>query len=125
EPSGVIRAYDVHTGHLVWNWDSGNPHDTTLTAEGKTYTRTSPHLWPMFSVDAKPSIPYLPTANLTPDQLGACPTPPSEKYPARLTALDIATGKRRWHFQFTQHAPRVPDVAGHPPLMILPTAGVV
>ncbi|WP_256586385.1 PQQ-binding-like beta-propeller repeat protein, partial [Pseudomonas sp. HMWF011] len=38
EPSGVIRAFDVHTGKLVWNWDSGNPDDTTPLAEGKTYT---------------------------------------------------------------------------------------
>jgi quinoprotein glucose dehydrogenase len=27
-PSGVIRAYDVHTGKLLWNWDSGNPDAT-------------------------------------------------------------------------------------------------
>ncbi|MFG9936814.1 PQQ-binding-like beta-propeller repeat protein [Pseudomonas aeruginosa] len=27
EPSGVIRAFDVHDGKLVWNWDSGNPDD--------------------------------------------------------------------------------------------------
>jgi quinoprotein glucose dehydrogenase len=33
EPSGVIRAFDVHTGKLVWNWDSGNPDDTTPLAE--------------------------------------------------------------------------------------------
>jgi quinoprotein glucose dehydrogenase len=31
EPSGVIRAFDVHTGKLVWNWDSG---------------RTTPPRWP-------------------------------------------------------------------------------
>lgn len=28
EPSGVIRAFDVHDGKLVWNWDSGNPDET-------------------------------------------------------------------------------------------------
>jgi quinoprotein glucose dehydrogenase len=25
--AGVIRAFDVHTGKLVWNWDSGNPDE--------------------------------------------------------------------------------------------------
>ncbi|MDF2644183.1 MAG: quinoprotein, partial [Pseudomonas sp.] len=35
EPSGVIRAYDVHTGRLVWNWDSGNPEATApIAADG-------------------------------------------------------------------------------------------
>lgn len=55
EPSGVIRAFDVHTGKLVWNWDSGNPDDTTPLAEGKTYTRNSPNMWSMFSVDENPA----------------------------------------------------------------------
>nr|BFE94548.1 hypothetical protein GCM10020185_50840 [Pseudomonas brassicacearum subsp. brassicacearum] len=55
EPSGVIRAYDVHTGKLVWNWDSGKPDDTTPIAEGQTYTRNSPNMWSMFSVDEKNS----------------------------------------------------------------------
>ena len=29
EQSGVIRAFDINTGALVWNWDSGNPDVTT------------------------------------------------------------------------------------------------
>src|SRR3546814_13822923 len=36
--SGVIRAYDVNTGELVWNWDSGNPTQTQPLAPGETYT---------------------------------------------------------------------------------------
>src|SRR6202008_1826278 len=25
EPSGVVRGYDIDSGKLLWNWDSGNP----------------------------------------------------------------------------------------------------
>ena len=122
EPSGVIRAYDVHTGKLVWNWDSGKPDDTTPIAEGQTYTRNSPNMWSMFSVDEKLGMLYLPMGNQTPDQFGGLRTPESEKYSAGLTALDIATGKVRWYFQFTHHDLWDMDVGGQPTLMDMKTA---
>ena len=34
EQSGVIRAFDINTGALIWNWDSGNPDVTTPLAGG-------------------------------------------------------------------------------------------
>ena len=65
EPSGVIRAFDVHDGHLVWNWDSGNPDETTPLPEGKTYTRNSPNMWSLASVDEKLGMVYLPPVSYT------------------------------------------------------------
>jgi quinoprotein glucose dehydrogenase len=122
EPSGVIRAFDVHTGRLVWNWDSGNPGDTTPIAPGKTYTRNSPNMWSMFSVDEKLGMLYLPMGNQTPDQWGGNRTPESEKFSAGLTALDIATGHVRWTFQFTHHDLWDMDVGGQPTLIDMKTA---
>ncbi|BBP79140.1 glucose dehydrogenase [Pseudomonas sp. Ost2] len=121
EPSGVIRAFDVHTGKLVWNWDSGNPDDTTPIAPGKTYTRNSPNMWSMFAVDEKLGMLYLPMGNQTPDQFGGARTPDSEKFSAGLTALDIDTGHVRWSFQFTHHDLWDMDVGGQPTLMDLKT----
>jgi quinoprotein glucose dehydrogenase len=121
EPSGVIRAFDVHTGKLVWNWDSGNPDDTTPIAEGKTYTRNSPNMWSMFAVDEKLGMLYLPMGNQTPDQFGGARTPESELHAAGLTALDIGTGKVRWHFQFTHHDLWDMDVGSQPTLVHLKT----
>ena len=103
EPSGVIRAYDVRTGKLVWNWDSGNPDDTTPIAEGQTYTRNSPNMWSMFAVDENLGMLYLPMGNQMPDQYGGDRTEDSERYSAGVTALDITTGKVRWYRQFTHH----------------------
>ena len=122
EPSGVIRAYDVHDGHLVWNWDSGNPDDTTPIAPGQTYTRNSPNMWSMFSVDEKNGMLYLPMGNQMPDQWGGNRTPESEKYSAGLTALDIDTGHVKWTYQFTHHDLWDMDVGGQPTLMDLKTA---
>jgi quinoprotein glucose dehydrogenase len=122
EPSGVIRAFDVHTGRLVWNWDSGNPDDTTPIAPGKTYTRNSPNMWSMFAVDEKLGMLYLPMGNQMPDQWGGNRTPESEKYSAGLTALDINSGHVRWTFQFTHHDLWDMDVGGQPTLMDIKTA---
>lgn len=125
EPSGVIRAFDVHTGKLVWNWDSGNPDDTTPLAEGKTYTRNSPNMWSMFAVDEKLGMLYLPMGNQMPDQYGGDRTEDSEKYSAGLTALDIDSGHVKWTFQFTHHDLWDMDVGGQPSLIDIKTdAGV-
>ncbi|WP_448099085.1 glucose/quinate/shikimate family membrane-bound PQQ-dependent dehydrogenase [Luteibacter yeojuensis] len=122
EPSGVIRAYDVHDGHLVWNWDPGKPDDTSPIAPGAIYTRNSPNVWSLFSVDENLGIVYLPMGNQTPDQFGGGRTPTSEKYGAGIVALDVATGKVRWNYQFTHHDLWDMDIGGQPTLVDLQTA---
>ncbi|RRW40783.1 glucose/quinate/shikimate family membrane-bound PQQ-dependent dehydrogenase [Pseudomonas luteola] len=122
EPSGVIRAYDVHDGHLVWNWDSGNPEATEPIQPGQTYTRNSANVWSVMSVDEKLGLIYLPMGNQTPDQYGGMRTPEAEKYSAGVVALDVNTGKVRWNYQFTHHDLWDMDVGGQPTLMDIKTA---
>ncbi|MDD0974360.1 glucose/quinate/shikimate family membrane-bound PQQ-dependent dehydrogenase [Pseudomonas fontis] len=122
EPSGVIRAYDVHDGHLVWNWDSNRPDDTAPLAPGKTYSRNSANMWSLASVDEKLGMVYLPLGNQTPDQWGADRTPGAEKFSAGMVALDLATGKVRWNYQFTHHDLWDMDVGSQPTLLDLKTA---
>ncbi|WP_250510935.1 glucose/quinate/shikimate family membrane-bound PQQ-dependent dehydrogenase [Caballeronia sp. GACF4] len=122
EPSGVIRAFDVNDGHLVWNWDSGNPDATEPIAPGGTYVRNSPNMWSMFSVDEKRGLIYLPMGNQTPDQWGGQRTPQAERFAAGLVALDAFTGKLRWNYQFTHHDLWDMDVGGQPTLVDLQTA---
>lgn len=122
EPSGVVRAYDVHDGHLVWNWDAGKPDATEPIAADEFYTRNSPNMWSVASVDEKLGMVYLPMGNQMPDQWGGNRTPESEKYSAGVTALDLATGKVRWTYQFTHHDLWDMDVGGQPTLMDVKTA---
>ncbi|MFS1289356.1 glucose/quinate/shikimate family membrane-bound PQQ-dependent dehydrogenase [Pseudomonas piscis] len=122
EPSGVIRAFDVHDGHLVWNWDSGNPDETTPLPEGKTYTRNSPNMWSLASVDEKLGLVYLPLGNQMPDQWGGNRTAGAEKFSAGTVALDIDTGKLRWNYQFTHHDLWDMDVGSQPTLLDMKTA---
>ncbi|WP_325985187.1 glucose/quinate/shikimate family membrane-bound PQQ-dependent dehydrogenase [Pseudomonas protegens] len=122
EPSGVIRAFDVHDGHLVWNWDSGNPDETTPLPEGKTYSRNSPNMWSLASVDEKLGMVYLPLGNQMPDQWGGNRTAGAEKFSAGTVALDIDTGKLRWNYQFTHHDLWDMDVGSQPTLLDMKTA---
>ncbi|WP_210712337.1 glucose/quinate/shikimate family membrane-bound PQQ-dependent dehydrogenase [Pseudomonas sp. MWU349] len=122
EPSGVIRAFDVHDGHLVWNWDSGNPDETTPLPEGKTYTRNSPNMWSLASVDEKLGMVYLPLGNQMPDQWGGNRSAGAEKFSAGTVALDIDTGKLRWNYQFTHHDLWDMDVGSQPTLLDMKTA---
>ncbi|HEY4163885.1 MAG TPA: glucose/quinate/shikimate family membrane-bound PQQ-dependent dehydrogenase [Dongiaceae bacterium] len=119
EPSGVVRAYDVNTGALVWNWDSGNPDDTAPLAPGKTYTPNSPNSWSTASVDEILGMIYLPMGNAPPDQWGAKRTPNTEKFSAAIVALDLATGKVRWVYQTVHHDLWDMDVGSQPSLVDL------
>jgi len=121
EPSGVTRAFDVHDGHLVWNWDAGNPDATQPIAPNQTYVRNSPNMWSVFSVDEKLGMVYLPLGNQTPDQWGGARTPASEKVAAGVVALDLSNGRMRWNYQFTHHDLWDMDVGGQPSLIDLQT----
>jgi quinoprotein glucose dehydrogenase len=122
EPSGVIRAFDVHDGHLVWNWDAGNPDETTPLPAGRTYTRNSPNMWSLASVDEKLGMIYLPLGNQMPDQWGGNRSPGAEKFSAGTVALDLDTGKLRWNYQFTHHDLWDMDVGSQPTLLDMKTA---
>jgi len=101
EPPGVVRAYDVRSGELVWAWDPGNPNTTKRPSAGETYTRGTPNVWSAMSYDAKLGLVYLPTGNATPDFFGGQRTEFDDKWNSSIVAIEVKTGKVRWHFQTT------------------------
>jgi quinate dehydrogenase (quinone) len=103
EPPGVVRAYDVRSGELVWAWDPGNPNTTKRPPAGETYTRGTPNVWSAMSYDAKLGLVYLPTGNATPDFFGGQRTEFDDKWNSSVVAIDVKTGQVRWHFQTTHH----------------------
>ncbi len=103
EPPGVVRAYDVRSGELVWAWDPGNPNTTKRPPAGETYTRGTPNVWSAMSYDARLGLVYLPTGNATPDFFAGQRTEFDDKWSSSIVAIDVKTGQVRWHFQTTHH----------------------
>jgi quinate dehydrogenase (quinone) len=122
EPSGVVRAFDVHTGELAWAWDSGNPNITKLPPAGQTYTRGSANVWSAMAYDPKLDLVYMPTGNVTPDFWGGHRTAEEEKYASSIVAVEARTGKVRWHFQTTHHDLWDFDLPAQPLLYDVPNA---
>ncbi|MGO1781219.1 MAG: membrane-bound PQQ-dependent dehydrogenase, glucose/quinate/shikimate family [Moraxellaceae bacterium] len=124
-PSGVIRAYDVNTGKLMWNWDSGDPDNTApfdINDPNQTYKTSSPNSWAIASADEELGLVYFPMGNRTPDQLGSYRNAAEEKYATSVVALDIKTGEARWVQQFVHHDLWDMDTPAQPTLLDLDTA---
>ncbi|WP_418137736.1 glucose/quinate/shikimate family membrane-bound PQQ-dependent dehydrogenase [Agrobacterium sp. El2ro-1b] len=117
EQSGVICAFDVNSGALIWNWDSGNPQKTEPIAAGETYTTNSPNSWSVLSYDEGLGLVYVPLGNQVPDQLGMGRSENVEKYSSSIVALDINTGKDRWVRQTVHHDLWDMDVPAQPVLL--------
>ncbi|RBW46478.1 membrane-bound PQQ-dependent dehydrogenase, glucose/quinate/shikimate family [Psychromonas sp. B3M02] len=120
-PSGVIRAYDVKTGELVWNWDSGKPNKTAPIGEDEVYATSSPNSWSVASADEELGLAYFPMGNRTPDQLGAYRSPAEEKYATSVVALSLKTGQVAWVQQFVHHDLWDMDTPAQPSLLDLET----
>lgn len=123
EQSGVIRAFDVNDGHLVWNWDSAKPDQTAPIPDGQTYTVNSPNSWSISSVDEALGMVYVPLGNQPPDQFGGNRSPAVERFSSSVVALDLATGQVRWVFQTVHHDLWDYDVPAQPSLIDLTVDG--
>ncbi|WDR07461.1 glucose/quinate/shikimate family membrane-bound PQQ-dependent dehydrogenase [Devosia rhodophyticola] len=123
EPSGVIRAFDINTGALVWNWDSRNPDQTAPIADGQSYSENSPNSWSVSSYDPALGLIYIPMGNQPPDQYGANRDENVEKYSSSIVALNAETGKVAWVFQGVHHDLWDMDVPAQPSLLDLTIGG--
>jgi quinoprotein glucose dehydrogenase len=102
---GDIRAYDAHTGQLRWQFHT-IPHPGELGYQ--TWPRTAwtysgaANNWPGMALDAKRGIVFVPTGSAASDFYGANRVG-DDLFANCLLALDAATGKRIWHYQFVHH----------------------
>jgi quinoprotein glucose dehydrogenase len=122
-PSGVIRAYDVFDGHLVWNFDPGNPDDTSPIQPGQHYSISSPNSWSTSAADETLGMIYVPMGMGAVDQWGGNRPGTTEKFASTILALDIATGHVRWVFQTVHHDLWDMDVPAQPALVDLDVPG--
>ncbi|MCK1462989.1 membrane-bound PQQ-dependent dehydrogenase, glucose/quinate/shikimate family [Bradyrhizobium sp. 2] len=124
EPSGVIRAFDINTGKLVWNWDSKKPDETSPIAADAKYSKSSPNSWSIASYDPLLGLVFIPMGNQPPDQFGGKRDKDVETYASSVVALNAETGAVAWVFQSTHHDLWDMDVPAQPGLVDLTIAGV-
>ncbi|MEI9945074.1 MAG: PQQ-binding-like beta-propeller repeat protein [Chitinophagaceae bacterium] len=103
---GYIRALDVHTGKLQWKF-----HTIPKPGEYGYETWEDPNAykniggantWSGFSLDEKRGILFAPTGSASFDFYGG-KRKGQNLFANCLLALDAATGKRIWHYQFIHH----------------------
>tara|TARA_B100000678_G_scaffold284156_1_gene285321 strand:- start:1537 stop:3891 length:2355 start_codon:yes stop_codon:yes gene_type:complete len=119
-PSGVVRAFNAITGDFVWAWDMGRPGITSEPLRGEVYTRGTPNVWSLFSVDEELGLIYAPTGNETPDYFGGYRLEASDQYASSIVAIEGDTGKVRWSYQTVHHDIWDYDVPSQPTLIDLP-----
>ncbi|HEU5078219.1 MAG TPA: PQQ-binding-like beta-propeller repeat protein [Opitutaceae bacterium] len=104
---GTIQAFNVRTGKLVWTFRTiplpgEYGYETWSKDTYKNINVGAANNWSGMSIDRKRGILYVPTGSAAPDFWGGNRIG-QNLFANCLLALDAATGKRLWHFQFVHH----------------------
>jgi len=104
-PPGVLRAFNVLTGKLVWQFDTvphpGEPGYRTWPKDAWKYTGGA-NDWGEFSIDSVRGIAYFVTASAKDEFYGADRVG-NDLYADCLLAINVRTGKLLWYFQSVHH----------------------
>lgn len=103
---GHIRAYDVRTGKRKWIFHTipqpGEFGYETWEDKDNWKNVGGANAWSGFALDEKRGTLFVPTGSAAYDFYGG-KRKGSNLFANCLLALDAATGKRKWHFQFIHH----------------------
>jgi quinoprotein glucose dehydrogenase len=102
---GLARAFDARTGRLIWTFKTipkpdEEGGDTWLNNSWAINGNTG--VWTQITVDEELGLVYLPVESPTSDYYGG-KRPGTNLYGESLVCVELATGKKRWHFQFVHH----------------------
>ena len=120
-PSGKVRAWDVLTGDLVWEFHTvprpGEPGNETW--EGDSWKdRSGANAWSIISVDTERGWVFAPTASPLGDDRDG-----QNLYGNSLVVLDALTGKLIWYYQAVRHDTWDYDLPAQPVLVTLEQDG--
>ena len=102
---GYVRGFDVRTGKRLWIFHTipspGEYGNDSWEKDSWTYTGNT-GVWAQISVDEELGIAYLPVEMPTGDYYGGH-RPGNGLFGESLVAVDLMTGKRKWHYQLVHH----------------------
>jgi quinoprotein glucose dehydrogenase len=105
---GYVRAFDAATGKLLWTFHTvprrGEPGFETWL-EGSALEgggAGNAGVWATISADPQLGLAYLPVESPYGDMYGGL-RPGANLYGESIVAVDLKTGKPRWHFQTSHH----------------------
>jgi quinoprotein glucose dehydrogenase len=102
---GYVRGFDVRTGKRLWIFHTipgpGEFGNDTWLKDSWAYTGNT-GVWAQISVDEALGLAYLPVESPTGDYFGVN-RPGAGLFGESLVAVDLRTGKRKWHFQLVHH----------------------
>lgn len=103
---GHIRAYDVRTGAMKWIFHTipqpGEPGHETWEDSTAWKLTGGANNWMGMTIDQERGIAYIPLGSASMDFYGG-KRKGADLYADCMVALDAATGKKRWHFQYIHH----------------------
>jgi len=124
-PAGDVRAWDMHTGKLVWTFRTipakGEKGNETWAGDSWK-NRSGVNVRGFITVDAQRGIAYLPLGAPSVDQYGG-DRAGDNLFSTSLVAVNANTGKYLWHFQVTHHDIWDADMTGAPALIDVKKGG--
>ncbi len=123
---GFIAAYDPETGKLRWKFDTvpAPGQFGSDTWHGDSWKTGGGATWTPGSYDPSLGLLYWGVGNPGPDYNGDF-RPGDNLFTDSVVALDAATGKLAWYFQFTPHDEHDWDATQTPVLADIPLNGAV
>ena len=101
-----VKAYDAKDGRLIWTFYTipgpGEPGHDTWPKDNDAWKYGGAAIWQTPAVDLDLGLLYFSTGNAAPDYNGAFRAG-DNLYAASMLAIELATGKYRWHFQQVHH----------------------
>ena len=119
-PRGIVRAFDVRSGKLLWSWDPIPASSDEANRRGwqpQSAQRTgAANAWSILSVDAGRGLVFVPTGSASPDYFGGERVGDNNDANS-LVALHAESGAVAWHRQLVHHDLWDYDVPAQPMLI--------
>ncbi len=102
---GFVRGYDARTGKRLWIFHTipmkGEFGNETWEKDSWTYTGNA-GVWAQMTIDEESNTLFMPVELPTGDYYGGH-RPGDTLFGESLVAVDLNTGKRKWHYQLVHH----------------------